>query len=336
MNSKNSKIIIPIVSILLVLVIIAIVFVVITIKNKDNNSNSSLTDTGNSSVNSSSSNNSSSNISSKVEVVTGQSVALDSNKAHVILLCGQSNATGQTMVSYLEKTATDSELAEYKAGYNNVLINYRVDGGSNRSNGFVPVTLGQGATKEKFGPEVGIASYLSKAFPNEKFYIVKVAWSGSGIAQHWQEGKNEYTHIINYIDSAFSNLEQQGLDPELFAFCWMQGATDALNSLYANDYYNLQSELFTRLFDRYGKYASKEGITVIDAGISQFWQYNKVVNEAKKKYANESELRYFIDTQAEGLTFALENNDPSHYDSQAMIKLGNLFGKYIQKAATKK
>ena len=330
MNSKNLKIFIPILSVLLVLVIIAAVFLVATIKNKDNSSR------GSSSNNSSSQNISSSSSSSNVEVVTGQSVTLDSNKAHVILLCGQSNATGQTMVSYLEKTATATELAEYKAGYNNVLINYRVDGGSNRSNGFVPVTLGQGATKEKFGPEVGIASYLSKAFPNEKFYIVKVAWSGSGIAQHWQEGKNEYTHIINYIDSAFSNLEQLGLDPELFAFCWMQGATDALNLMYANDYYNLQSELFTRLFDRYGKYASKKGISVIDAGISQYWQYNKIVNEAKKKYANESELRYFIDTQAEGLTFALENNDPSHYDSQAMIKLGNLFGKYIQKAATKK
>ena len=330
MNSKNLKIFIPILSVLLVLVIIAAVFLVATIKNKDNSSR------GSSSNNSSSQNISSSSSSSNVEVVTGQSVTLDSNKAHVILLCGQSNATGQTMVSYLEKTATATELAEYKAGYNNVLINYRVDGGSNRSNGFVPVTLGQGATKEKFGPEVGIASYLSKAFSNEKFYIVKVAWSGSGIAQHWQEGKNEYTHIINYIDSAFSNLEQLGLDPELFAFCWMQGATDALNLMYANDYYNLQSELFTRLFDRYGKYASKKGISVIDAGISQYWQYNKIVNEAKKKYANESELRYFIDTQAEGLTFALENNDPSHYDSQAMIKLGNLFGKYIQKAATKK
>ena len=278
MNSKNLKIFIPILSVLLVLVIVAAVFLVATIKNKDNSSR------GSSSNNSSSQNISSSSSSSNVEVVTGQSVTLDSNKAHVILLCGQSNATGQTMVSYLEKTATATELAEYKAGYNNVLINYRVDGGSNRSNGFVPVTLGQGATKEKFGPEVGVASYLSKAFPNEKFYIVKVAWSGSGIAQHWQEGKNEYTHIINYIDSAFSNLEQLGLDPELFAFCWMQGATDALNSMYANDYYNLQSELFTRLFDRYGKYASNKGITVIDAGISQYWQYNKIVNEAKKKY----------------------------------------------------
>lgn len=257
------------------------------------------------------------------------------NKARVILLCGQSNATGQSLVSYLEQTSTEAELAEYKAGYDNILIKFMVDGYANKSSDFVPVSLGQGATTAKFGPEVGIASYLTKAFPGEKFYIIKVSWSGSGIAQHWQEGTNEYTHIKSSIDSAFANLEQQNLEPELFAFCWMQGETDALNSTYANNYYNLQSELFTRLFSRYERFISPKGLSVIDAGISQFWKYNELVNEAKKKYASEKPNRYFIDTQSEGLSYELENNDPSHYDSQAMIKLGKLFGEYIETVLTK-
>jgi hypothetical protein len=251
------------------------------------------------------------------------------------LLCGQSNASEQTLVSYLEQTASATDLAEYKAGYNNVLINYYVDMGRS-NNKFEPVTLGQGATREKFGPEVGIAQYLSKTYPTETFYIIKASISGAGIAKHFQEDKNEYNFLMNSIDKGFKLLEDQGLEPELFAFCWMQGATDALDRFSAEDYYNLESKLFTDILSRCSKYASKNGVAIIDAGISQFWKYNEIVNEHKQKYAKEAQNRYFINTQKEGLSYKLENNDPSHYDSQAMIKLGKLFGKFIDTVASKK
>lgn len=339
MDKNTLKIIIIAVSVLLVLGIVGVTLAFVLPKDKNKNSNSSSDTSGSSSSNIISSNTSSGSsdyVPIDLKIVKKDSAtALDSNKAHVILLCGQSNASGQTLVSYLEQTATAADLAEYKAGYNNVLINYHVD--MTRSSGkFAPVTLGQGASREKFGPEVGIAQYLSKTYPNEKFYIIKASISGAGIAKHFQEGKNEYNFLMNSIDKGFKILEEQNLDPELFAFCWMQGATDALDGISANDYYNLESKLFSDILSRCSKYASKNGVAIIDAGISQFWKYNEIVNEHKQKYAGEAQNRYFINTQKEGLSYKLENNDPSHYDSQAMIKLGKLFGKFIDTVASKK
>lgn len=250
--------------------------------------------------------------------------------ARVILLSGQSNATGQTLVSYLEQTADSKALAEHKAGYSNVLIRYIVDANTNSSSDFVPVQLGQGATTEKFGPEVGIASYLSKTYPDEKFYIIKVSWSGSGIAAHWQEDSNEYKAIISRINASFKKLEDMNFKPELTALCWVQGETDALNETNANNYYNLQKDLFNRLFTKYQQYIPAKGVSVIDAGISDYWKYHETVNNHKKTYAAESNNRYYIDVQESGLTYRLENNDPSHYDSLSMIKLGELLGEKLE------
>ena len=366
MDKNTLKIILIVVAIILTLTIVGVTLALVLPKDKDKNSNgtnsnnSSQTtsstsndtssDTPSSNQSPTSSNPSSSKPTSSQNTSSGSSdytpidlkivkkdsaSALDSNKAHVIILSGQSNATGQSMVSFLEKTATASDLAEYKAGYNNVLINYYVDMGRS-NNKFEPVTLGQGATREKFGPEVGIAQYLSKTYPTETFYIIKASISGAGIAKHFKEGDNEYNFLIKSIDKGFKILEDQGLTPELFAFCWMQGETDALDGISANDYYDLESDLFNRILTRYAKYASKNGVATIDAGISQFWSKHKIVNEHKQKYANEAQNRYFFDTQKEELTYKLENNDPSHYDSQAMIKLGKLFGKFIDTVASKK
>lgn len=262
--------------------------------------------------------------------------ALTKGKAHVIILSGQSNATGQTLLSYLKQTATEKDYAEYEKGYNNVFIKYKVDDATNSSKDFVPVTLGQGARRDKFGPEVGIASYLSKQFPEENFYIIKASWSGAGIAAHLGEQNHEYKEIINRFDEAFKLLEEKGLEPELFAFCWMQGETDALSMQNADNYYNLQSDFFSRTLKRYQKYAHPNGVAIIDAGISEYWKYNDIVNEYKEKYASEDKNRYYIDTQAQKLTFALENDDFSHYDSLSMIKLGELFGECIAKVAVKK
>ena len=45
-------------------------------------------------------------------------------KATVILLGGQSNASGCSIVEYLEKNVSPDQYAEYEAGYDNVYINY--------------------------------------------------------------------------------------------------------------------------------------------------------------------------------------------------------------------
>ena len=96
--------------------------------------------------------------------------------ANIILLNGQSNASGCAILDYLYKNSTNQEIEKYKNGYSNVFINYFNENGNTSSNGeFVKVKGGQGANLNMFGPELGIADYLAKNYPNEIFFIIKYA-----------------------------------------------------------------------------------------------------------------------------------------------------------------
>ncbi|MBR5280014.1 MAG: hypothetical protein IKU26_03480 [Clostridia bacterium] len=259
---------------------------------------------------------------------------LTPGKAHVILLMGQSNMVGRAQIKYLEQTAFAKELAEYRAGYENIQIYYHIDhqnsDPTNIASGFVPVTLGQGSTTAQFGPEVGLAEYLNKAFPGEKFYLIKCAWSGSGIANNYTAGNSLYTEVLRRTNIGINLLKNAGLDPEIFAFCWMQGETDAMTKSQADNYLANQTDLMNRWLKLYKKMAAPKGIAFIDAGISEQWTYYKTVNAAKVTFQTQGTNRYYIDTIANGLTTLYENNDKSHYDSQSKIKLGRLYGQMIE------
>ena len=269
-------------------------------------------------------------------------LATKSGKAKVILLAGQSNATGTSQVLKLKGNADAEDFARYQAGYNNVLIRYEVDSdndtnnpniGLNTSSAFVPVGLGQGGYPRYFGPEIGIADYLSQAYPDETFYIIKSSWSGTYLGTDWQEDADVYKAFVERTDKSFKMLEDSGLEPELFAFCWMQGEADAMQQSLADDYYNKLSDLVSRVSTKYNKYIPSAGMAFIDAGISDMsdWKYHATVNNAKKTYASEQSNRYYLDTQAEGLTYNLDNTDYAHYDAMAMIRLGKMFGEAVKK-----
>lgn len=263
-------------------------------------------------------------------------------KAKVILLSGQSNATGTSSVAWLKQNENVSaeDYEKYKAGYENVLIRYEVDSDNdtanpnirlNASSTFVPVALGQGGRSNYFGPEVGIADYLTENYPDETFYIIKSSWSGTYLSSDWQEDGKAYTAFVERTNESFQILEDAGLEPELVAFCWMQGEADAMEQTLADAYYNNLSDFVTRVSTLYSEYIPSSGMAFIDAGISDMsdWAYHATVNAAKAKYAEEASNRYYLDTQAEGLSYANENSDLSHYDSDAMIRLGEMFGETV-------
>ena len=81
-------------------------------------------------------------------------------KATVIILAGQSNASGCSLDEYLKKNVTEEKYAEYQNGYDNVYINYL--SGMKRSNEFVKCKTLQGEIDGGFGPELGLAEKLSE------------------------------------------------------------------------------------------------------------------------------------------------------------------------------
>lgn len=66
----------------------------------------------------------------------------EGTEAKVIILIGQSNATGCSLTSYLQEGVSEEKYKEFEEGYDNVLINFCLDNHSYSSDGaFVPVDL---------------------------------------------------------------------------------------------------------------------------------------------------------------------------------------------------
>lgn len=260
---------------------------------------------------------------------------LTEGKAHVIILTGQSNSAGQSLVSYLSSKIDAQTYARYEAGYENILIDVHPDNNIEtavNTGGFVPVKLGQGSYSDRFGIEIGLADYLTRTYPGETFYIIKSGFSASGLAKHWQKGGICYTPFAANLQTSLGRLRSMGLDPEVFAIMWMQGETDACSTGDTGRYGRLLVELIDRLTEDCGTHVAPGGPAFIDAAIceSSIWPYAKIVNQFKEVGAATSQNRYFIDTNTDPKLAGLyENNDPAHYDSVDMIKLGELFGKVI-------
>ncbi len=276
------------------------------------------------------------------------------NKAKIIILAGQSNAVGVAHTKYLPRHFSNEKVEKFKEGYDGILMNYYSH--DMKSEGFVNTTLGCAEKgKDTFGPEVGIADYLSEKYPNEKIFIVKCAVGGTNIFHDWlpPSCKGEYqeesfglgdteskfyrkggwcfNELVKVLSESISILENQEYEPEICAFCWMQGESDALETETVEMYGERYENLLKDLNEKFRKYM--ENCVYIDAGISEVWQYYREINQWKENHAKKTQNSVYIDTIAEGLTTSKEPEpeaDIAHYDSDCTIKLGYLFAENIE------
>lgn len=255
----------------------------------------------------------------------------------VILLLGQSNATGCALNSYLEKNVGKEQYSIYENGFSNVLINYSVDNWLNSSGGeFIKTTTGLGHRGEYFGPELGMAERLSREYPDETVIILKYTYSGSCLKTQWLDEKDRgeiYNACVKFTRTYMDALLESNYDAKIGAICWMQGESDAVGKV-ADEYYDNQRRFVSFLREDLNKYASDGGIYFVDAGIQAgniFPRYG-VVNEAKARFARESVLNLYFSTIDAHLTTNLEPEgepDLPHYDSMSTLKLGYLFAEQI-------
>lgn len=259
-------------------------------------------------------------------------------RVKVVLLIGQSNASGSSIVSYLEKNSSPEEFARYSAGYPSVLINYCIDDHNACSNGeYVKVDLTCGAADGFFGPEVGMADKLSSAYPNETVLILKYTMSGYSLHHHWLSARQRgsiYNAFIAFATANMEHLADLGYDAHIGAICWMQGESDTTEAK-ADRYFENQSSFVSYLREDLSIYAEEGGIYFIDAGISNGPYCEPgypTVNEAKRRFAQLSPLNIYFSTIDEGLTTANEpDGDPDfgHYDALCELKLGLIFAECV-------
>lgn len=275
-------------------------------------------------------------------------------KAKIVVLAGQSNAVGVGHVKYLPNHFSKEKVEKFTNGYDDILINYYSH--DIKSNGFVKTRVGcTEKSKETVGPEVGIADVLCEKYPDENIFIVKCAFGGTNIFQDWlppscegdykkesfDDGDIEsefyraggwcYNEFVKILNESIELLEKDGFEPEICAFCWMQGESDAFVMETAEKYGERYKTLLSDFYNTFRKYI--KNCVYVDAGISEIWQCYEKINEIKKAHAEETENSFYIDTIGEGLVTSKEPQpevDIAHYDSDCTIKLGNLFAERIK------
>ncbi len=244
----------------------------------------------------------------------------NNEEVDVYLLLGQSNASGYTKSSYLKEKSLDTYTLASK-GFSNVYINSCVEGRLN-TKGFVNVTLGQGTNKKCFGPEVGISMVLQET--SKKSMIIKYSYGGTNLYHDWNinEDDNLFSKMISFVNESLNHLKKKGYSPKVVSAFFMQGESDAFD--HASEYENHLTLLIENIRKEYGD------IFFVDALISDssVWKNYKIINEAKKKVALQSDKNLLVDTLSHQLSYQTEPTDKvdlCHYDSLGMVELGKLF-----------
>lgn len=272
----------------------------------------------------------------------------DLGPVDVILISGQSNAVGCTQSYYIKMSMDLADYYEFEDGYENIKIsydcwtkdgfdtgNYTYYSQNDSGDEFVPVKLGQGNNHNTFGPEIGIAKTLHEKYGN-KLFIIKFACGASNLKDDWTNRESPmYPRFISYVKKAMQQLSNQGYRPVIKAFCWMQGEGDAWGADYYS-YYKRNTETFVgQVREDLKDLGGNKEIPFIDAMISSTGQAQcwSQVNKAKKEFSETSENNFVINTIQEGLHTTNEppgTADIDHYDSDSMVKLGELFAQKIE------
>ena len=257
--------------------------------------------------------------------------------AKVILLAGQSNATGCTFNQYLKSNVTPEKYNEYQSGYDNLYINHFT--GNNASYGFVKTSTTQGEFEACFGPEVGMAETLHEMYPNELIFIIKCSWSGSNLYQQWLSPSSGhpgifYQDFVRYVEQNLNYLKSKGYQPQIQAMCWMQGESDTIYEDTATKYADNLANFIQDLRNHFSTVSIHDGFAFIDATIASgtVWPHDTLVNTGKQTVANLANNNVLIDTNTAGLTCTQEpinNPNMAHYDSLSQIELGHLFAEQI-------
>lgn len=266
----------------------------------------------------------------------------------VVLISGQSNGVGCTHTNCISKSIGASKYQEYLKGYEGIqiafdswtkeVINMNVSFYSqnmSKDDTFTKVMLGQGNSLTSFGPEIGIGERMHEKYDG-KLFLIKFACGASNLKDDWADRNTRmYKKFVEYVKKQMNNLTNMGYAPTIKAMCWMQGEGDSYDTYHQVYYDNTKLFVGNLREDLKGLSGEKE-FAFIDAAINndtKTWEFSNEVNEAKKKFASESENNIFIDTNAAGLHTDKEpfsEPDKCHYDSESEVLLGNLFAEQFE------
>ena len=151
--------------------------------------------------------------------------SLYSQQVDVILIGGQSNATGQGSMKNIPRSfQIDTTVKIYYSRYLNEGAN---------SERWIPLCQASDAI-EKFGVELSLGTTLQRDFPENKIALIKHATSTTNLYKQWSPGNRpgetqgeEYRKFIQTVKGGLDKLRSEGYTPIVRAMVWQQGEADA-------------------------------------------------------------------------------------------------------------
>lgn len=288
--------------------------------------------------------------------------------ANVIILAGQSNAYGASPITSAMYSAygTPGAFPNVQIHYNNINIDE-----PNQlwrqfywNDDFEPYYVGIGGQySTHFGPEFGIAQYLTENRPDEQWFIVKYTAAGTYLNGQWLanagNGADPYGLVadmggylsdlmVNYVNSSINSLAAN-YDVKVHSFMWMQGESDTSTSKCASEYQALEQQLVNKVRGAFATYTDDgngESISFINGGIAankpeysaqgNNWTYSDTVNtgkynNAKKLYVptnTNTNVLYRTKNDASYLTAGLYDNTSGALANSMWIDTSTLLSKF--------
>ena len=149
----------------------------------------------------------------------------DSLVIDIVLIGGQSNATGQGYIKNIPHSfKPDTTVLLYFSKYLNK---------GKQSEQWVPLRQAS-ESADRFGVELSLGTILHQKYPNRKVALIKHALSGSNLYRQWNPGNRpqekqgeEYAKFIRTVRSALNDLRSNHYKPVIRAMVWQQGEADA-------------------------------------------------------------------------------------------------------------
>ncbi|HUS15739.1 MAG TPA: sialate O-acetylesterase, partial [Chloroflexia bacterium] len=227
----------------------------------------------------------------------------------MFIFAGQSNMI-------VLKTNTADLPPEQRLSQSQVLFYRPTDSGGTWAPLQPPTTTGGG-----FGPEISAGARLTDLDQFPGVAIVKLAASGSNLYNEWnpEHDNSYYELLLNRVMQAKQSLEAQYPgDAVYFAgFFWMQGESDADNSLYAAAYQARLDHFIDRVRADYGEPDLPFVIGRVRPGP---FTYAAQVRTAQANIAATKPGVALVNTD-----FLPQNGDHVHFSSAGTYQLGVLF-----------
>jgi len=181
------------------------------------------------------------------------------------------------------------------------------------------------ANNDTIGPEFGFAKAMSKLYPADEIYLIKVARGGTSI-DWWlpdATGKeNGYSMLLANLKNALEKIEG---DYEIVGMLWMQGESDSKKQADAEAYQKKLEQFIAFMRKETGKPELPFVIGRLSTRILESKKFNmpfaKIIQSAQEAVAKNDKHSSVINTDD-----LSQRSDLVHFDQEGQMGLGKRFG----------